>query len=182
MEPIIHGEHSEEALVSYLNFLISGKSKGQTAQDTLAAIGRYFMADRVSLFEKDEQTGMGRKTYEWCAEGVSSQKDTLQDISPMYYQMWVEEFRSRGAFTYHRGEDDHPLVNTVIAWHKIKTLMAAPLVLDGEIMGFVGVDDPRIHTEKNILLMVMAVSLYKDVLHRRERAAVERERKAREEL
>lgn len=46
-------------------------------------MGKALNADRVYIVEKDEKD-FDNNTYEWCADGVEPEKDSLQNLVPVY--------------------------------------------------------------------------------------------------
>ena len=74
---------------------------------------------------------------------------------------WIAQFKAHGEFYINStdGELDHESDEyKILAMQDIQSLMAAPLQLGGDIVGFLGVDNPRTNT--NTLLVLQAVSSF----------------------
>ncbi len=52
----------------------------QAIDSALAEIGKFVGADRSYVFLHDFAQGTSSNTHEWCAEGITAEKDNLQDI------------------------------------------------------------------------------------------------------
>lgn len=52
----------------------------QTIEHALAGVGHFFDADRSYLFLFNDDYTLARNTHEWCAEGISAQKENLQTL------------------------------------------------------------------------------------------------------
>ena len=50
------------------------------AKNTLEVLGNYGNADRTYLFETVHTPEIFTNTYEWCADGITAQRDNLQDV------------------------------------------------------------------------------------------------------
>lgn len=108
---------------------------------TLLRMGQFCGSDRTYVIQKTGPDSVSN-TYEWCAGGIGSVKDQLQDIPAKVAQLWW-----RGLET-----DGHVYIPDVLALPKgsdlcitlqkqgIKSLLAVPLQHDGRVLGFVGYD------------------------------------------
>lgn len=57
----------------------------------LEYMGKALNADRVYIVEKDEKD-FDNNTYEWCADGVEPEKDSLQNLEPDICRGWYDMF------------------------------------------------------------------------------------------
>jgi len=150
--------------------------------DLLKAIGRYFEADRSYIFEENPTGQYTVNTYEWCEQGINPEIDNLQEVPVAVIDPWITEFHNKGSF-YISCDDEYakkePIVYEVLEPQGIKSLMAAPFMDDERIIGFLGVDNPKAHIDQQLLLSVMASSLYCEIMHIKERKAAA---KAKEEI
>ncbi len=72
-----------EELVARISLSFVGLAPDELDQaitSALAEIGRFVGADRSYVFLYDHQAGTASNTHEWCAEGITSEKDNLQDV------------------------------------------------------------------------------------------------------
>lgn len=110
----------------------------------LLRMGRFCGSDRTYVFQETGPDSISN-TYEWCADGIGSVKDQLQDIPAAVADPWWRGFDA----------DGHVYVPDVLALSKgselrntlqeqgIKSLLAVPLQHDGRVLGFVGYDAVR---------------------------------------
>ena len=127
----------------------------------LGLVASFYGADRSYVFEFDLGSQRMSNTYEWCAEGIEAEISKLQNMDISIVDRWIAQFKAHGEFyinsTY--GELDHDSDEyKILAMQDIQSLMAAPLQLGGDIVGFLGVDNPRANT--NTLLVLQAVSSF----------------------
>jgi PAS domain S-box-containing protein len=113
--------------------------------EALAALGRIMQPDRAYVFFFER--GLASNTHEWCAEGVAPQKDLLQGIPVEGFGFFLRPIEG--------GQHLHiPSVSSLgpeadgerqlLSAQGIESLLAVPLMLEGSLRGFVGLDNPRI--------------------------------------
>ena len=127
----------------------------------LGLIASFYGADRSYVFEFDLGSQRMSNTYEWCAEGIAPEISLLQNLDLSIVDRWIVQFEAHGEFYINStdGELDHESDEyKILAMQGIQSLMAAPLHLGGDIVGFLGVDNPRANT--NTLLVLQAVSSF----------------------
>ena len=127
----------------------------------LGLVASFYGADRSYVFEFDLGSKKLSNTYEWCAEGIEAEIDKLQNLDIAIVDRWIVQFEDHGEFYINStdGELDHDSDEyKILAMQGIESLMAAPLRLGGDIVGFLGVDNPRANT--NTLLVLQAVSSF----------------------
>lgn len=142
----------EEGLLAYGDSIISeclGKVFSISSPDAgieyiLSYMGEHFLSDRVYIFE-NEEGGTFSNTYEWCAEGVAPQKELLQHEPMETIEYWYRMFEDDRPVIIEDIEDirkEHPEVYAVLKPQDIKALVTVPIRSSGEIVGFLGVDNP----------------------------------------
>ena len=156
----------EQAVKQFLrNYL--GKAKDeQTLNSILQDIGGYYEGDRAYIFEMDQNRRAFNNTFEWCRAGVTAEIDNLQNISVDGLDCWFEAFEERGEFYISSlSEDYRPGSKTydILEPQGVESLMAAPIMVRGEVVGFLGVDNPRRNTDALLLLSVAASTCYSEV-------------------
>jgi len=127
----------------------------------LDLVAAFYDADRSYIFEFDLGSQRMSNTYEWCAEGIEAEISKLQNMDIAIVDRWIAQFKAHGEFYINStdGELDHDSDEyKILAMQDIQSLMAAPLQLGGDIVGFLGVDNPRANT--NTLLILQAVSSF----------------------
>ncbi len=143
----------EEALVDCIQTL-SGETDVTVAVNRfLALIGRFYVADRAYIFEYGENVIYN--TFEWCAPGISREIENLQEIPLEYIANWNDKFEHDGEF-YITSLGRELVVDSneyrILHDQGIESLSAAPLMKQGKIIGFLGVDNPTENVEDLSLL------------------------------
>ncbi|MCI6664136.1 MAG: diguanylate cyclase [Spirochaetia bacterium] len=110
----------------------------------LSYLGKILKADRVYIFEKNAR-GNDDNTYEWAREGVSEEKENLQDVPAEVCANWYQDF-SEGKITIIKDLEDiknqNQLLYEVLKVQNISSIVTVPLFEDGVPIGFYGVDNP----------------------------------------
>ena len=119
----------------------------------LAIINNYFNADRCYVFEADYDKDIVVNTYEYAGDGVSAQKDNLQEVPMEVVSVWMERFRQEKPYFISDINDEKgtPAYN-ILRQQDINRLIAVPLKTDGDVIGFLGVDNPKAHYNDPSLL------------------------------
>ena len=95
-------------------------------------------------FERNER-GRDDNTYEWVAEGISREKENLQDIPPEICAHWYRMFQE-GKFIVFKDleeiRESDPLQYENLKRQNIHSLVVVPLYDDGKVIAFYGVDNP----------------------------------------
>jgi PAS domain S-box-containing protein len=111
---------------------------------SLTDMGRFSRSSRASVFLIGEDGTMMDNAHEWCAEGVSPQIDNLKKLPVAEFPWWMKKL--------HKGEviqiEDVSKVpaeakseREVLERQQIRSLLALPLTVSGELAGFVGFDN-----------------------------------------
>lgn len=102
-------------------------------------------ADRAYIFE-DMKDGTFDNTYEYCAAGVTPEIDNLKGLPyDGVIDVWYEEYKKGGHILIYDIEKYREVsenMYNVLKPQGINTLVTGPLILDGEYIGFFGVDNP----------------------------------------
>lgn len=151
---------------------LSSRSDLITAiEEVVSCVGKYINAERAYIFE--EFKGLYSNTVEWCAPGVRSEKDTLQNI-PQEDITWIsslsagkciiisdiEKIRSTDKFMY-----------DILSRQGIKSVIEAPIIINGVLAGFIGVDNaPKeitniIADSLTILGSFIGIAMYNRIEH-----------------
>lgn len=107
----------------------------------LMNICKEFDADRAYIFE--ENGIYIDNTYEWFAPGLEPQKDSLQSVPISKVADFYTESLKNSSMIIENVEDDHGTVlYGVLKSRKIHSLVATPIKEKGEIIGFIGINNP----------------------------------------
>lgn len=149
-----------EDILSYCLHTLPKEHNLNTAVNLfLEAIGGYHQADRAYIFEFDQKRQTLSNTFEWCRPGVSAEMDNLQNLPLEVVDGWFRKFKAAGEFSI--SSLDHDIVPDseeyrILELQGIQSLLAVPLFQEGEIAGFLGVDNPT--RERGNLMLLRSVS------------------------
>ena len=103
-------------------------------------------------------------------EGIEPQIEYLQKVPLSVIGRWMEQFERQGEFfiTSLSGEVEKSSVEyEILETQSIESLLAAPLRVDGQITGFLGVDNPKLNTDTLVLLQSVATFVIDDIQKRK---------------
>ena len=149
-----------EQITGYLNILLQNTGYRETAEQVLALAGRFYQADRAYLFERDARDADAwNNTYEWCAKNVQPQKENLQRIPCGQMERWLELFARGETVVIHNMaplRTNSPVEWEILHHQDIQRVLAVPIRENGNTVGFVGVDNPRVCIRDDSQLQVLA--------------------------
>lgn len=128
-----------------LHYALGAENYGETIRRLLSYIGNRFHSDRVYIFELNSNDTVSN-TYEWCAEGVTPQKDCLQNEPIATVECWLDFFKKDMMVIIEDVEsvkNTTPIVYAALKPQDIHSLAACPLRMGSELIGFLGVDNPE---------------------------------------
>lgn len=162
---------SELIQTQSLAYLGKGISPDISINEQLSLIGEFYGAERAYIFEFSKDRAFFSNTYEWCAKGVPAMMSELQDLPVKFIDVWVQEFKKKGAFYMDSLEGDTQTTeegHKILEMHGISSLIAAPIMKGDIIEGFIGVDNPT-QAKKNIdVLKTVSAVTYSEILRRKE--------------
>lgn len=133
--------------------LTSNTGIDQAIQHLLEIINDYFQGDRTYIFEINFEHDTIQNTYEYVKGEVTQQKDNLQEVPIEVISVWMKAFQESHAYYI---EDLEQHRNTayydILKGQDIRQLLAVPLLKDGIIIGFLGIDNPHSHNKDVTLL------------------------------
>lgn len=159
----------DAALMECVRTLCFSDDVNSAINEILKIIAGFHNADRAYIFELDEERSVVNNTYEWCRENVEPQIDVLQGVDIAVIDRWMVQFETKGEFYINsldaeadKDSDEYE----ILASQGIDSLMAAPLKLDGKIIGFIGVDNPADNTDTLFLMQSAAAFVINDIQRR----------------
>ncbi len=173
MESKEKADTQDSSIKEFMSQFIPSKKEIPSVDDLIREVAKYYDADRAYIFERDLTEQFCVNTYEWCAQGIMPEIQNLQKVSFEMLEPWWEEFRLKGSF-FLSCDDEYaktePLIYEVLQPQGISTLMAAPFMSENDMIGFLGVDNPKKNIEHNLFLEVAASKLNQQILTIREKA------------
>ena len=135
---------SETMLNECLQQVFSCTAPEDSIDSMLSYLGKTFCCDRSYVFEIRDGERMDN-TYEWCAPGIAPQKDLLQNEALEHVDWWLQAFGENQVVVIQELEDirtTHPAVYAALKPQGISALAVGPIAMDGQVTGFLGVDNP----------------------------------------
>ena len=126
---------------------ISGRAVENISLDrfldcSLTDIGKTLGVSLLYIFENSIDSGTLSNTHEWCAEGITPQKEGLKKIPTNELNWWVDILKQNKVICYSDIEDiADEEVKGILRPHNILSILVVPLIVDNQYFGFVGFDD-----------------------------------------
>lgn len=120
------------------------ETPSETLEVLLEYMGKALGGERTYIFERNER-GCDDNTYEWAADGVTPEKDNLQNLPAEICANWYQNFRIGKHIIIKELEDireSDPLQYENLKRQNIRSLVVVPLYNEGEMIGFYGIDNP----------------------------------------
>ena len=117
----------------------------QQINEFISFLGRQIGSDRIYIFEDNEKTRTTSNTYEWCADGVSTEMGNLKAIPMQTIRWWYDRFDEGKSVILHDAEtirQEHPHTYALLKAQNVHSLVVCPFRYNSEIRGFFGVDNP----------------------------------------
>jgi len=142
---MLHSYQNMEKLVNEgLRLAVQASTPDSTIEVMLEYIGKALNAERTYIFEKNE-CGGDDNSYEWVANGVTPEKENLQNLPPEICAKWYQRFHESKKVVIGDLEDirqETPLLYETLKRQNIHSLVVVPLYNDKSVIGFYGVDNP----------------------------------------
>ena len=159
-----------DTLINCITLLTEEKDINKAIDSLLKILNDYFHGDRAYLFEFDYEKQVTNNTYEYAAPGITKQIDILQDIPLEVIDTWIKKFEETGTFyisSLDKDVDKNSDTYKILEMQDITSLIAVPLIKDDVIIGFLGIDNPKINYE-DLTLLSSATFFILDSIDRRE--------------
>jgi len=152
---------SNEKLVNEALHVALGEVNATSSiQKFLEKLGTSMHCDRIYIFEGKKNCPVNN-TFEWCAEGVTVEIDTLQNVPHEAVSWWYDIFDTYSHLVIENIEDikeTAPLTYEYLKPQNIHSLITAPLKKGDEIFGFFGVHNPPEHAIQNTTYIIEIVA------------------------
>lgn len=122
-----------------------------TTAQVLEKFGSYLRADRAYIVDIKE--GRLYCKLEWCAEGITPQQKEQQGLPASLIARWVSYFKRKECAVIRDLEQIRecaPEEYRFLEQKSVERLVAAPLEKDGELLGYLAVDNPPADQAANI--------------------------------
>ncbi|RRD95687.1 EAL domain-containing protein [Clostridiales bacterium COT073_COT-073] len=152
----------ENSVNESLKRMMSISDPDEAIDDLLLFLGEKCFCERTYIFEKTDH-GTFSNTYEWCAEGIIPQKDLLQEEPLETIQWWWDLFENDRPVIIRDLEDIkdvYPQLYAGLKPQEITTLVTAPISLNGNLVGFLGVDNPEVNQVDSIARLLSGIGYF----------------------
>lgn len=142
-------------LIKCIRVLNSHPDMDVALNKLLEIIDKYFDGDRAYIFENDYERQTTSNLYEYTVDGVVPEIDKLQDVPLGAIDYWMDRFREDGTVyisDVKKEVDKDTDTYRLLKMQNIKKIIAVPLIEEREIIGFIGVDNPKQNYEDLSLL------------------------------
>lgn len=171
-----------ERLLNNISYLaVKIESIGGFLQDSLNLMGDTLKVSRIYIFEHRHLNDSMDNTYEWVAEGISPEKDNLQNIPAAEFLWWVERTKANKIIKY-KDIEDIPDESTkeILRLQDIKSILIVPLFVNNEYYGFIGFDECKRQREwpqEDVdLLMSISRIITQGIMRKKTEEELEKER------
>jgi PAS domain S-box-containing protein len=114
--------------------------------EVLGIMGAAFKADRGYIFQITHDESLLNNTIEWCAPGIVSHKNELQNV-PLDSFPWLKKMLLSHEYIFIADVEELPFEARAeqkeFLREKIKTLISVPLYRENKVIGFIGFDAVR---------------------------------------
>ncbi len=146
---------SEDVIYRCLNILTEENNISVAMTRVLKSIGVYYQADRVYIVELDGERKVAGKTFEWCHPGVFSDLRSLQNIPEDLLAKWLDTLENDEHIiidSIDKGLDPNSELHKLLVEREVQSLTLSPLRNNEQFIGFLGIDNPRIKADNEMLL------------------------------
>lgn len=150
-EEALKRQLASEKLISEISsslVSVSSGNLGKKVNRALRLMGDFFNVDRAYIFQFAENELSMKNTFEWCAPGIDSQKDVLQDILIEQFPWWEKQLRVTGIISVEDRDNmpaDAAMEQQFLAEHDTLSVLCLPMMRNKEVTGFIGFDSVQ-HT------------------------------------
>ena len=112
----------------------------------LEQIGQFFKADRSYIFMFSLDGSTINNTHEWCADGVAPQIERMRYFPVESLPWWTNQIRKKQTIEIFDVEllpEEARAEREEFRYQGIKSILSVPMVNDGLLFGFLGIDHVR---------------------------------------
>ncbi|MEW6622295.1 MAG: diguanylate cyclase [Bacillota bacterium] len=141
--------------------------------NALQAMGEFTKTDRSYVFLVSDDQKTVDNTHEWCAQGITAEKENLQGIPIDAIPWWMGKLNSFE--NIHIPDVDKMPAEArteqeILKAQSIKSVIVVPLTLKNQLIGFLGFDSVRCNKywpNEHITLLKIAGEIFANVLERK---------------
>ncbi len=150
----------EMFLSNCVEMLHSGLEPTTSIYKLLENVSHYYKAERSYIFELSDCGNFISNTFEHCTEKTTAFKEQLQNLPVEKLGVLIDNCKTQPVF-YLKSDELLPSENYIelelMKYQNISHLIISPIMSeDGALTGFVGIDNPKINSEKTHILQSVA--------------------------
>jgi PAS domain S-box-containing protein len=143
---------------------------------SLKELGEFINADRAYIFEYHFDKNFTSNTHEWCAPGISSEIENLQELPLDYVSQWIHMHKQNKPFLIENvdaiDEESEPILKRLLQAQQIKSLITVPMMDNGNLVGFIGFDSVKQYykySEREQKLLFLLAQMLINIRNRQKR-------------
>ncbi|MFV0635311.1 GGDEF domain-containing protein [Mitsuokella sp. WILCCON 0060] len=153
---------SQKAILNISKILNNDEEYETSMNHALQELSRVIHPDRLYILETDGKTVSN--TFEWCAEGITPEIDTLQDLDYEEYIGGWEKFLKDSPNVLIEDietlKEDDPVDYYNLKRQGIKRILDVPFYHDGRLIGYLGADNYEVSDLINTADILETVSYF----------------------
>ncbi|MCM1496176.1 MAG: diguanylate cyclase [Bacteroides sp.] len=162
---------SERIVMDCIKMMYSSVETDIAINNTLEILGKYLGGERTYIFHVHGKSM--DNTYEWCAEGVSREIDSLQNVPITIIERWIPFFNENECVIIEDVEkikEESPAEYETLKPQNIQSLITVPIIEKGKLAGYFGIDNPRMGNLNEISnILKMLAYFFQFLLERKKR-------------
>ncbi len=149
-------------LIIHIADALNGELSYDVAMNrTLEIVSEAIHPERLYVFEYGETTASN--TFEWCAEGVEPQIDTLQDLDLSEFETW-ERMLTREPIVVIPDVEELRETDPRLYWQlsrqDITRMLATPFYIGDRLLGFLGADNYMLKEDLDSIRVLKTVASF----------------------
>ena len=152
---------AEKMVTDCVGMLYRQNDIAKTTAHVLEKFGSFLHADRAYIV--DIKDGKMYSRLEWCAEGIASHRQQLQDLPVSMIDRWLPYFRQKECVVIEdleQLEDPAQVEYKLLSQQSITSLVASPLERNGTLLGYLAVDNPPAGQIENIASLLQTLCYF----------------------
>jgi len=140
---------------------------------SLEILGIFNQVGRTNIFSLDPETDQISNTFEWCAEGIKSHMDDIQNITFSFIPRWQDAFLRNEHICIESVSnlpDELRLEKEIFEPQGILSLLAVPMYYGTSLIGFVSFDsvtEEKHWNDQVIILLKIYASVLAGVIYKK---------------
>lgn len=160
--------NAEDMVMECIRVLYQARDLDRDILTVLEKVGKFLEGARTYIIRIED--GLFYNDLEWCADGVASQKESIQGVPMSVFGRWVDIFEKQDCMVIENLEDykdSFPGEYEFLSAQGIESLVIAPMEKDGVLTGCLGIDNPPLDKLGNIGSLLQTLCYFILLAYRR---------------